>query len=418
MKKNICVIFGGKSTEHDISVLTACQVMKALNEQKYNIVPVYINQNGKWFCGNELKDVAFYKKVNYKKLKEVTILPQDDFLYKKSFKTFKKHLKIDCAVVCCHGKNGEDGTVQGLLELANVPYTSSGVLASSVGLDKTAMKNMFKAGKIPICKYASVSKKQYAEGGIDFVLKQIDLPVIVKPNSLGSSIGISVAKTDEQLQQALDLAFVFDEYVVIEKLVEDMTEVNISVLGEGENCVCSVTEQPKNNDEFLTFKDKYLSGQKQKEGSKQYEIAKDTKQNGKLNDNDIKKQIDKLRGDVQHGNKLNGMQNLSRIVPANISVAQTEKIKKLAQKIFTLLNCKGVVRIDFMIDNKQGKIYANEINTIPGSFAFYLWEQSGVKFDVLLDKLIELAIHSKLKQNMLTTTFNTSVLNGLNMPNK
>ena len=208
----------------------------------------------------------------------------------------------------------------------------------------------------------------------------------------------------------------FDEYVVIEKLVEDMTEVNISVLGEGENCVCSVTEQPKNNDEFLTFKDKYLSGQK--EGSKQYEITKDTKQNVKLNDNGINKQNNKLYDSAPNGNKLNGMQNLSRIVPANISVVQTEKIKRLAQKIFTLLNCKGVVRIDFMIDNKQGKIYANEINTIPGSFAFYLWEQSGVKFDVLLDKLIELAIHSKLKQNLLTTTFNTSVLNGLNMPNK
>lgn len=384
MKKNIVVIFGGKSTEHDISILTACQVIKALNEQKYNIVPVYINNKGKWFCGDILKEVSFYQNFNKKKVKEVAILPHDNFLYKKSFKKFKKYLKIDCAIICCHGKNGEDGTVQGLLQLAGVPYTSSGVLGSSVGLDKMAMKQMFVANKIPVCEFVSISKKQFALGGLDAVLKQISLPVIVKPNTLGSSIGISVAKTDEELQTALDLAFLFDEYVVIEKLVQDLKEVNISVLGYGENCVCSVTEQPNNNDEFLTFKDKYMSGAKQNTGDK---LSKN-----------------------QNGTKLNGMQNLSRLVPADISEKDTKKIEKLAQQVFALLKCKGVVRIDFMIDNQTGKIYVNEINTIPGSFAFYLWEKSGVKFDILLDKLIEIAQNEFLNQNLLTTTFNTSVL--------
>ena len=387
MKKNICVIFGGKSTEHDISILTACQVIKALNEQKYNIIPIYINQNGLWFSGNNLKDISFYKNCNYKKLNQVAIMPQDNYLYKKSFKKFKLYLKIDCAIICCHGRNGEDGTIQGLLELAGIPYTSSGVVGSSIGLDKIAMKQMFSSDKIPVCQFVSVTKKQFEKSGIKNVIKQINLPVIVKPNTLGSSIGISVAKTEEELQEALELAFIFDNKVLVENLLEDITEVNISVLGEGENCVCSVTEQPTNNNEFLTFKDKYMSGTKQ-------------------------------RYVINSGSKLNGMQNLSRIVPANISSDKIKKIENLAKKVFTLLNCKGVVRIDFMLDNATGKLYVNEINTIPGSFAFYLWENNGLKFDKLLDKLIDIAIQSKQNQNMLTTTFKTSVLNGDGMSNK
>lgn len=379
MKKNICVIFGGKSTEHDISILTACQVIKALNVQKYNILPVYINQKGNWYYGNQLKEVSFFKNISYKKLKQVSILPQDNFLYKKSFNKFKKWLKVDCAIICCHGKNGEDGTIQGLLELSNIPYTSSGVIGSSVGLDKVAMKNLFVADKLPVCKFVSVTKKQFDEGGIDYILKQISLPIIVKPNSLGSSIGISVVKDEQDLQDALQLAFLFDDKVCIEELVQNITEVNISVLGVGEDCVCSVTEQPQNNSEFLTFKDKYISGAKQNS-------SKST------------------------ASKLNGMENLQRVVPANISNNQTKKIQQLAKQIFKLLNCKGVVRIDFIIDNTNQKIYVNEINTIPGSFAFYLWEQSGIKFDILLDKLIQIAEFVNKNQNKLTTTFNTTVL--------
>ena len=381
MKKNVAIIFGGKSTEHDISILTACQVMNALNKNKYNLFPVYISQNGKWLFGKKLFDVEFYSKFNEKLLKEVSILPQDNYLYKKIFSVYKKIVKLDCAIICCHGKNGEDGTLQGLLELSGIPYTSSGVLGSSVGLDKQAMKQMFVANKIPVCPFACLSKKEYEEGGLDYLLQQIELPVVVKPSNLGSSIGISVAKTLEELDDALNLAFTFDDNIVVEKLIEDMREINISVLGDCDDCMCSVTEEPKKMKEILTFDEKYLSG-------------------------------NKIKTDAS---KLNGMQNLSRIIPAQISTKQQNKICFLAEEVFKKLKCKGVVRIDFIIDNQTKKIYVNEINTIPGSFAFYLWDKKDIKFDKLLDLLIEIAERNRQKEDKLLTTFDTSVLKGKNV---
>lgn len=367
--KNLVVIFGGKSTEHDISILTACQVMSAIDSKKYNINPIYIDNKGEWYGGDELKNVTFYKKFNTKKLKSVAILPCSDFLWQKGLGGYKKLCKIDCAIVSCHGKNGEDGTVQGLLELANIPYTSSGVLGSCVGLDKIAMKKLFSSENLPICPFIAVNKSQFKS--VEDLLLQIDLPVIVKPSRLGSSIGISVAKTIDELKEAVDLAFMFDENIIVEKLVENLKEINISVLGDGVNAVCSVTEEPQNRGEFLSFSSKYLSGAK---------------------------------------NENNGMQNISRIMPANIDNQTIRNIENLAKKIFALLDCKGVVRIDFMQNTQTNELFVNEINTIPGSFAFYLWEKTGLSFEKLIDRLIEIAINSNQSQNKLTSSFSSCVL--------
>ena len=205
--------------------------------------------------------------------------------------------------------------------------------------------------------------------------KKIKLPVIVKPNTLGSSIGISVAKTTEQLTEAIELAFVFDNNILIEELVQNLKEINISVMGDGQNCICSVTEQPQNKGEFLSFSNKYLDNT----SSKTEQIQK-------------------------------GMQNLSRIIPANISTTQIEQVEVLAKKVFAILRAKGVVRIDFLMDTKTEEIFVNEINTIPGSFAFYLWEKSGISFDKLVDMLVEIAESSMREQNKLTTKFTSSVL--------
>ena len=376
--KNIVVIFGSRSTEHDISVLTAMQVISAMDKKKYNVVPIYISSTGKWFAGSALLDTKFYTKPNYKKLNEVVILPCNNYLYIKKFGKYRKHIKIDLAIISCHGKNGEDGTVQGLLELAQIPYTSGGVFACSAGLDKQKMKELFLANKIPVCEYQVISRADFESKSISF--DKINFPVIVKPNSLGSSIGISVCKNKDELLEALKLVFCFDDVALVEKYIKNLKEVNISVLGDNNNMTCSITEQPVSNG-VLSFEKKYFA------------------ENSKT---------------ANRGTK-NGMQSMGRIIPADITKGQEKTINNLAKKIFAITRSKGVVRIDFMIDVDTQKVYANEINTIPGSFAFYLWEKSGISFAELIDRLIDIAENSKNEDDKLTTTFMSSVLSGTNI---
>jgi len=380
MKKNIAVIFGGESTEHDISILTGIQVANALEKQKYNVLPIYISNDGKWYIGKQLLKVDFYNNYCKKRLKQVAILPNSSYLYIKKFGKYKKYTKIDCTILALHGKNGEDGTIQGLLELAKIPYSSGDVFASSVGLNKQKMKELFVANKIPICKYAAITKKQFDSKNFDFT--KIQFPAIVKPNCLGSSIGISVCKNIDELNDAINLAFCFDQTVLIEKCIENLKEVNISVLGNGEDCICSVTEQPISNG-LLSFEKKYLTNKTKQQNSSKT---------------------------VQNYGSKNGMQNADRVIPADITKSQQKTIENLAKKIFAITNSKGVVRIDFMIDTKTNKIYANEINTIPGSFAFYLWQKSNLQFDKLLDMVIDIAIRDKIQRQRLTTKFNSTVL--------
>lgn len=383
MKKNIAVIFGGESTEHDISILTGIQVANALDKQKYNLIPIYIDQKGNWFYGNELLNIKFYANFNQKKVKKVVILPTNSHLFIEKFGKYKEFMNLDCAILACHGKNGEDGTLQGLLELSHIPYSSSGVFASSVGLNKVKMKELFFANKIPICKYQVVEKFEFEKNKFEF--ENLIFPVIVKPCNLGSSIGISVCQNQYELKKALELAFLFDDVAIIEECIKNLKEVNISVLGNKQDAICSVTEQPISKG-LLSFEKKYMSTRSKSSncGTKTQKEFSGTK---------------------------NGMQNIDRIVPADITKNQEKRIKDLALKIFEITNSKGVVRIDFMIDNDTGKVYANEINTIPGSFAFYLWQKSGINFEKLLDKVIEIAIDDKNKKENLTTIFNSSVLN-------
>lgn len=416
MKKNIVIIFGSKSTEHDISILSALQMYNAIDKQKYNVDLIYVSHDCKWYTGKKLQDLSAYKKFDAKGLKEVCILPSSQYLYIKRFSAFRRHKKIDCAVLSLHGKNGEDGTIQGLLELSQIPYTSSGVLGSSVGLDKSIMKQIFLQHKIPIASYIEISKSDFESKNFDMekITKKIKLPVVVKPNSLGSSIGISVCKNLEELLEGIKLAFLFDEKVLIEKMVENLKEVNISVLGDGKNCIVSIAEEVQNKGEFLTFEKKYLSN----------DISCKSSQNSKTNVNNKKELI--LNNDLDNANNKNnnsasvknGMQNLDRTIPANITKTQQKQIENLAKKIFVATNSRGVVRIDFMIDTKTQKVYANEINTIPGSFAFYLWEKCGITFDKLADRLIEIAISSKQNKEKFVSNFNSLVLNQSSATNK
>ena len=375
---NIVVIFGGKSTEHEISILSAMQVLENLDKSKYNIIPIYIDKNGEWWSGKKLCQIDSYKKFNTNGLFNVTILPNSNFLYKKKLGMFAKFKKIDCVLTIMHGFNGEDGTLQGLLELSNIPYTSSGVLASSVGMSKLLQKNVFESIGLSVVPYVILTKTEYLRQNKKIKLEKFLCPVIVKPNSLGSSIGVSICKKQKELVNALDLAFKFDEVVIIEKFVKNLTEVNISVMGDKTNIQLSETEQPQTASEFLDFNSKYLSGSKGTKCSSK-----------KVNSN--------------------GLENLSRIIPAKISENTRKQIYDYAKKIFLHLNCKGVIRIDFILD-KNKKLYVNEVNTIPGSLAYYLWKPKGIGFNKLLDTLINIAIKDVKEKQKIKLTLDNQIL--------
>lgn len=418
--KNLVVIFGGKSTEHEISILSCMQVMENLDKNKYNIYPIYITKQGEWLFAKQLNNIDALKHFDKTKCERVAILPDSDYLFVKKFGGYKKFVKIDCAFLVMHGVNGEDGTVQGLMELANIPYTSCGVMASSIGMSKNMQKLVFKALDIPTAPYFELTKQEYSRLA-DVDMERYMFPLVVKPDKLGSSIGISFCKDISELKTALNLAFKFDDVVVIEKAILDMKEINISVLGGDGEILFSETEQPQLKHSILTFADKYLSNQKS--GKIQKNGTKSAKNTQKLTKKSLflkkSKNILVFDGDknnhklgtklVNKSNKL-GMANLSRTVPANIDSGTLKLVKDYAQTIFKTLECKGVIRIDFLFDNAEQKLYVNEINTIPGSLAFYLWEYKNLSFTHQLDKIVDLAISTNISKNNRLLTFESHVI--------
>ena len=378
MKKNIMVIFGGKSTEHDISILSAMQVFEALDTSKYDVYPVYITKNSKWLYGEKLSKIETFKDFNPKNLSEVAILPSSDMLFIKKLGVFKPFRKIDCAFIIMHGMNGEDGTLQGYLELVGIPYVGSGVLGSSLGQDKVIMKQVFQSAGIPIVDYTWFYDCEYYadKNSVIEKINKLGYPVIVKPATLGSSVGITFVKNKEGLEKAIAEAINYDVKIVVEKAVENLVEVNCSVLGNYENQTASVLEEVMSTAEFLTYQDKYIGG---KSG--------------------------KTKG---IGSK--GMAGASRIIPARLDDKTTAKIQNYAKEVFKTLNLGGVCRIDFLVDSKTKKIYVNEPNTIPGSLSFYLWDKTDKTYPELLDELITIAIKSYKFKAKKTTTFDTNIL--------
>jgi len=379
-KENIAVIFGGRSCEHDISIITGLQVLHNINTNKYNVLPIYIDKDGVWWSGEALKNLEQYKtEVKVKKgIFQVALFSGCNILHKKQFKKWKSFLKINCAVLTLHGMNGEDGKLQGILELCNIPYTSSGVLGSSVCMDKVIMKRVFESLKLPIVEWFYVRRDKIEEQ-IDDIDKRIETsfkyPAIIKPANLGSSIGIGVCHKKDELLEKLLVAKEYDDKIIIERCIINLKEVNCAVLGYKNNITLATLEEPISYKEFLNFNDKYIS-----------------------EDNFVK-----------------GMKNLKRKMPANITKVQQKLIKTLSKKAFYELECAGVVRIDYIIDNDTNKVYINEVNTIPGSLAFYLWEYDGVYFPVLIDKLITFA---KLKYDEYKKNKFTYLSNVLQQVNK
>ncbi len=357
MKKKVGVIFGGRSVEHEVSVITALQVMENIDHSKYEVIPIFINKEGKWFTGESLKDIKNFKNKTLSNLKEIIVTPiyKDNKLYihPESKGLFGKKIleSIDIFFPVMHGTYGEDGTLQGLLELLNVPYVGGGVLSSSVGMDKVLMKDVFKAHNLPMVNHMWFFRRRWHESREDIlkeVEEKLEYPVFVKPANLGSSVGITKAKNTVELEDAIEIAIRYDRKIIVEQGIDKPREINIAVLGYDDKLKLSLCEEPLGWQEFLSYEDKYI------------------------------------KGDSKSG------KGEKRQIPADISKDKIEKIQEIAKSAFMAIDCKGNARIDFLMDNDE-KIYINEINTIPGSIAFYLWEPTGILFKDLISELIDIA---------------------------
>lgn len=377
MKIKVGVFFGGASVEHEVSIISASQAMAALDKEKYKVIPVYISKDNELYTGKKLLKIENF--TNLEKLKKkctrVQLVKIEDSFVLKSLKRFKKSKNIDLAFPVVHG-NGEDGTLQGFLEMIGVPFTGCDVKGAVVGQDKIYMKMLFKESNIPTTKFVSFVSSEYEINDKEILerIKPLHYPLFVKPSSLGSSVGINMVKNEAELIDAIEEAITYDKRIIVEEGVSNLIEVNCSVLGDYENQRASEIEEVMGNDEFLSFKDKYLSGGSSKGGSK------------------------------------SGMAATNRVIPARISEELANEVKETAKKVFRLLNTTGVCRIDFLIDSESNKMYVNEINTIPGSLAFYLWESIDVDFTELVNDIVELAIKKEREKEKLIFTYDSNIL--------
>lgn len=382
MKIKVGVIFGGETVEHEVSIISAIQAMKNLDKSKYEVIPIYISKDRVWYTGRMLNDVEVFKDFSNlsKFAKKVVLTKKDDkFVLMQTSGLFKSVVTdVDIILPVVHGNNVEDGTLAGYLDTVGIPYANSHVLGSALGQDKVVMKQVLESCNIPIVKYTWFFDNEYLEKK-DEILNNIDklgYPVVVKPATLGSSVGINYVKNKDEIESAIDEAINYDTKVVVEKAVENLVEVNSSVLGNYEYQRVSPLEEVMGLDEILSFADKYLSNAK-KTGS---------------------------------GSK--GMASASRIIPARISKELTEDIKETSKKVFKIFNFSGVCRIDYLIDKKTNKFYVNEPNTIPGSLAFYLWKEDHLKYSELLDEIINIAIRDYKNKSKKVRSFNSNILEG------
>lgn len=362
--KNIAVFFGGKSCEHDISVITGVLTANVLDKELFNPIPIYVSPSGEWFTGEELLDVAFYKIKDFKKLKKVTFISGDNSLYLID-KKIKRYKVIACAINCLHGLNGEDGSLAGLLKLLNIPLASPSLFGSSFAIDKDYTKTVLTGmgvEKLPCVRILRSAYYQKKESAIKLINKRIDYPVIVKPSCLGSSIGIKVAFCDAELISALDGAFVYDDKVIVEKALQDFIELNCAAYKANGKIVVSEVEKPVKSQEILSFSDKYL-----------------------------------------------GFQGLaSREFPAKISEKLRNKVRDITEKVYRKAEFLGIIRIDYIY--AYDKLYLNEINTVPGSLAYYLFSDTLKGFTDILSEIIDEAEKENRAYQSRNFVFDSSVL--------
>ncbi len=381
MKTRVAMIFGGKSVEHEVSVISGIQAILSMDTDKYEVIPVYMTKKNEMYIGEDIGNIEAYKDIKalLDRSRRVIMINENGRVKLMPFPLKKigknPETEIDIAFPVVHGTNVEDGAFQGYLKTIGIPFVGCDVTASAIGMDKYIMKAVLKEGNVPVLDARLYTLSDYKEIDtlLDNVEKEIGYPAIVKPVNLGSSVGISVAKNRVELTNSIDDAFRYATKVLVEHAISSLREINCSVLGDENDAIASECEEPLHTEDILSYEDKYVSNSK----------------NG--------------------GSK--GMASVSRKIPAEISPKLREEIRDMAVKSFKLLGCNGVARIDFMIDEESGKLYFNEINTIPGSLSFYLWEPVGVPYKELLSRMIDLCLKRARREEGLTFTFDTNILN-------
>lgn len=365
MKLNIGVLFGGKSVEHEISVITALQAMENIDEDKYEIIPIYITKDLVWYTGGMLRHIDSFKdfKLIERYANKVNLINKNGRFILQSVKGLKREVsEIHLAFPIVHGKGMEDGTIQGYLSTLGIPCAGSDVYASAVGQDKIFTKQLLEHNGIPVTKYVWFYDTEYQKNKEELFKKinKLDYPLIIKPARLGSSIGIEIIRRKEELESAIEKVLKYDERFLVEEYIENKKEYNCAVIGTYDKLETSAIEEIINEEGICTYQDK---------------CTLENEENSKI----------------------------KRIYPAQISEGLIKEIKTHSKEIFKLLCAKGVLRVDFLYDAKKKKIYADEVNVIPSYFSHHLWPYKNIDYRALMDIMINQAIESvkKEKQNVL-----------------
>lgn len=386
MKKRVAVFIGGRSPEHDVSVVTGLQAFNALDRGKFDPFLVYVSLTGEWYVGEALADRASYIPTpeTRRKLTKVSLDTNADPMGKGHLIPAKKGLfgkadpiKFDVALLAFHGLFGEDGAFQGIFDAVNIPYTGMRTMASSVLMDKIATKRVLSGTSVPQLPYVVVDRpaagKMITASQLSEQLGNFAFPLIVKPAHLGSSIGVARAQSVDEVVASLPAIFSLDHQAMIEPLVENLVEYNVAVTAAlADDVRTSAIERPKRSDELLDFKQKYMSG-----GGK------------------------KMGGQKAPGQSSEGMLSLTRDINPKLPDGMESRIRAWAETVFKTVGGTGAPRLDFLSNEKTGEVWFNEANPCPGSFGFFLWEAASkpVLYTEFLGKLIDeaFAMHRKMQ---------------------
>ena len=382
-EKTIGVFFGGQSPEHEISIITGEFVIAELKRIGYSVVAVYVDKKGQWYAGKEISELKFFKEKYQDKLDgllkySLNLSKSKKKLILESGGLFgKKEIQIDFVFPTFHGLGGEDGSAQGLFEFFQVPYAGCGIHASSIAIDKTFTKKFLNSLNIPTTDFLIFNKEKWESeqrSVIENIKNTLKFPIFVKPARSGSSIGISKVKSVEELEEAMNLGFYYDVKVVVENGVENVVDLTCAVLSDGKSVLASEVQESVFESDLFDYSVKYLKD-----------------------------------GGAQTGNA-----ESSLIIPANIDDKFTDLTKKYAKEIFVEIDGNGTARIDFLLNKKTGELFANEINTLPGTLYHHLWEKTNVKMDEVLDKMITDGMKRWNDFQKINVDFETDVLNNAN----
>lgn len=375
-KITVGLFFGGRSTEHEVSIITALQAYEHLDKSKYNVVAVYVAKNGQFYTGDQFLDLKNYRNLNNLLLSnpQVTLEKRQNQLGLVQTKVFPKFTPLDIAMPLFHGSFGEDGAIQGAFETIGLPYTGLNVMGAALAMDKVISKALFTSLDLPVAKFTTIRRLDWwgdPKACLALVKKELKYPVFIKPADIGSTIGINKANNDDELQFNIEVAAVYSDKILIEEAFQNCIEVNCAALGYRQ-VTPSVCEMPISSGEALSFDDKYLRGGK--------------------------------------GSKGAGMASLTRQIPAPISDKLAKQIQDATVKVFQALEGCGVARIDYFVDPKTEKFWINEVNSPPGSLAFYLYEPMGISYTQLLDQLIADGLQRAEDQKKTQYSFDTPLL--------